>query len=190
MTLASVAYWAQNNPKNTVYSQTGFLGQPDWATQRLVITIRFQFRLFFMIKIFINYNTFRIAWHVSLMVGYLVAQFFGGVIWVCFSSKLFGQIFHILFETMGLIVMSLGLIAAVYDKNVSGTAHITTMHSWIGIFCIGIYSVTYLYGFVIGLIPVYFPKTNIKSITNLRSFHALLGQISLYTSIISVLTGD
>jgi uncharacterized membrane protein YqgA involved in biofilm formation len=59
------------------------------------------------------------------MVGYLVAQFFGGVIWVFFSDKLTGQILHILFETMGLIVMSIGLLAAVYDKNVSDKAHIT-----------------------------------------------------------------
>ena len=125
-----------------------------------------------------------------MTVAFTVAQFFGGVVWVFYKNKLHGQIFHILFETLGLIVGQIASTAAITDKRVYNTAQITSNHAWIGIFCIGIYRLTYLYGFAIGFVQVYFPKTNIKTITSLRSFHALLGQISLYTSIVSVLTGN
>lgn len=150
---------------NTAYSQTGFLNSPDWETQR-------------------------ISMHIVLMTaGFLVAQMFGGVVWVFFSSKIVGLLIHLLFETAGLICMALGLLMAVNDKNVSNTAHLTTFHSWVGVSCIGVYSITYLYGFVLGVLPYIYKQVDVKSLTNLRGFHAMLGQISLYLSIASVLTG-
>lgn len=165
VTIALVAFWAQENPMTSIYSQTGYLGVPNWTDNR-------------------------IAFHIVLMVGgFFASQIFGAIIWVFLSDKLYAQLIHIFFESFGLITMAIGLLAAVYDKNVTNTAHLTSMHSWYGIFCIAMYSISYIYGFLLGILPAYFPKMELKVMTNLRSFHGLLGQLSFYLSILSIVTG-
>ncbi len=165
VTIALVTVWAQENPMTSIYSQTGYLGKPNWTHNR-------------------------VAFHIVLMVGgFFVSQIFGAIMWIFLSDKLWAQLIHIFFESSGLITMAIGLLAAVYDKNVINTAHLTTMHSWYGIFCISLYSISYMYGFLLGMLPAYFPNIELKLITNLRSFHGLLGQLSFCLSILSIVTG-
>ena len=164
VTVFLVSIWAQNNPNDSIYNSSGFLLVPDWDT-----------------------NIF--PYHVVLMTaGFFISSVIAALSWTFFEDKLNGKIFHIFFQTAAIVSMAIGLIAAVLDKNANNVAHLTTFHAYIGVFCIALYSITYIYGYILGTLPA-FASVSLKRMVLLRLTHAMMGEMAMYLTVGSILTG-
>lgn len=164
ITIVLMCSWAQPNPSTTIYNQTGFLGQIDWDGGILVT-------------------------HILVMtIGFFSLQVLGDAIWCFINNHNIGLVVHLLLQSLAIIGMGIGLYAAVKQKNVSNTPHLTTMHAWYGIFSIGTYALEYLLGALLGLSSK-FKMLDMKSNKNMKKFHAALGHIALFLTLIAVITG-
>lgn len=164
ITIVLMCSWAQPNPATTAYNQAGFLGQADWDGGILVT-------------------------HILVMtIGYFSLQVLGDAIWCFINNHTVGLIVHLFLQSIALAGMGIGLYAAVKQKNVSNTPHLTTMHAWYGIFSIGVYALEYLLGAVLGMSSK-FSMFDIKTNKNMKKFHAALGHIALFLTLVAVITG-
>ena len=164
ITIVLMCSWAQPNPMTTAYNQTGFLGQVDWDAGIL-------------------------ATHILVMtIGFLSLQILGDAIWCFINNHIIGLVVHLVLQSLAMVGMGVGLYAAVKQKNVSNTPHLTTMHAWYGIFGIGVYALEYLLGALLGWSSK-FSILDIKTNKNMKKFHAALGHIALFLTLIAVVTG-
>ena len=94
------------------------------------------------------------------------------------------KLFHILWQTLGVGFVIVGLIAVFYSHNYPPyKQNLHSLHSWIGIFLLSIYFFQYLSGLYVFL----------KSPTSYRKktlpYHIYLGSFILFTSAMAITTG-
>ena len=160
--LILVSKWAKENDYSSSDGDTNYLGSLDWKR-----------------------NIF--AWHPVLMVGgFFVAQILAPAMWVIFpeSHRLYAKGLHVLLQTGGVVTVALGLYAATAAKSATSSPHIVSLHSWIGVAAVCLYSTNYLFGFGMAILG-----RNLGKRLDLLHNHKLLGFLSLALSVFAIVTG-
>ena len=130
----------------------------------------------------------QLSYHVLYMLIFLGFEIYGAVIWCFIGHKGLAQFIHFALELVAIVAMALAL-KAIYDyKNNELKAHLTTIHAWIGIFCVVAYILNFAIGFVIGILSA-IKCTCTKRLQVARAYHTDIGQISLFLTALAVLTG-
>ena len=74
-----------------------------------------------------------LSWHAVLMVGgFFFSQILAVLSWRVFPSRSSGKLSHVLWNTLALLMMALGLDYIDSYKDENYEARLTTMHSWLG----------------------------------------------------------
>ena len=90
-----------------------------------------------------------LAWHVVLMVGgFFFSQILAVLSWRVFPSHFTAKLSHLMWHTLALLMMALGLIYIDHYKDQSHEARLTTMHSWLGIAGVTLFCLSYAFGLV------------------------------------------
>ena len=159
--------WAQPNPATTPYNKHGFLGKPDR-----------------------DVKDGQVSYHILYMIVFIGLEIYGAIVWCFIGHKGLAQLLHFILELAAIASMGTAL-KAIYDyKNNRPEAHLTTIHGWIGISCIVSYVVNFAIGFVIGILSAMKCSMMGSGMLKLiRSYHADIGQIALFLTALTVLTG-
>ena len=87
-----------------------------------------------------------------------------------FSHKT-NKIIHFFFQTIGMVSITIGLIAVLLFHNNNKYPHFYSLHSWLGIGVYGIFVIQYIAGIYLFL----FPKVNYEKKNKLLPFHMMFG---------------
>jgi hypothetical protein len=128
--------------------------------------------------------------HYTFMVGGL---FFGQVIaisaWGFFSNHKRAKVVHILFQTIAIAMMIVGLVDIVKTKNKEKLPNLTTMHSWLGVAAVSILGVNYLMGLGMGLLTQHSPDSILHKAFPLVTIHRTIGLIAFGLTVLAIETG-
>lgn len=157
-----VSGWAQDN-NNKHSDDTHYLGKPSQS------------------------NVF--AWHPILMVCFFFCQVQALVNWSFFSNQLVAKIAHVFAHIVGVVLVILGLIAAVrynYDRK---SPSLNTMHGWVGVCAITIFGSNFAWGSAMALITAINPSSKIRKHLPLLILHRIIGSCAMILSAAAILTG-
>ena len=148
----------------------GYLGTPDWTINPIVS-------------------------HVALMVnGFLFMQVLAIVSWstlgVTFNyNKNIAKLIHILCQIIGIIILFIGLSAAIKDKNDNNELPLITLHSWLGIATITIYGCAFMIGCLMAFLKQYYPQSSLRTVFEWLIYHKSFGVVALSLTGVTIVTG-
>jgi hypothetical protein len=157
-----VAGWAQDN-NNKHSDDTHYLGKPSGS------------------------NVF--AWHPVLMVCFFFCQVLALFNWSVFSNHLVAKLTHVFAHIVGVVLVILGLIAAVRYNYDSRSPSLNTMHGWVGVCAITIFGSNFAWGSAMALITAINPSSKIRKHLPLLILHRIIGSCAMVLSAAAILTG-
>lgn len=91
-----------------------------------------------------------LAWHIVLMVGgFFISQILAVLSWRVFPSHFTAKLSHMMWHTVALLTMALGLAYIDdYKDESSRETRLTTMHSWLGVAGVILFCLSYAFGLV------------------------------------------
>ena len=165
LSLGLVSGWAKSTPA-TEAAATGYLGVPDRSTNL-------------------------IAWHAVLMVGgFYVSQLLAVLTWSMFPPRLrpMAAAIHAGGQTVALMLLILGLVAAVSYKTSANEPQLTTLHSWLGVLAVLLFCLAYGYGLITLAAPSGPPPESDRA-GWVRAGHRALGGSALILVAVTAVTG-
>lgn len=159
--------WATNNSREyfSPISSVGFLGRPSWRA-----------------------NVF--AYHPVLMVGgFFVPQVFALIVWMLFKNRTLALRGHILAQLVSVGSLVAGMRAVVAGKYMSGSPHLVTMHSWVGVAAIAVFATNAIFGWYVYSSPVGSAVLSQTWNLDFSSMQYSLSGIVFMLSAVAVLTG-
>lgn len=169
--IALMLAWAtENSPRAPAgatpsTSTTGFLGKPDMDT-----------------------NVF--AYHPLLLVaGFFCAQVYAVSSWSVITSHPVAKAVHIACQVIALVSLVVGIRAIVKYKYDGKRTQLGSSHSWLGVMCIIIFCVNFLWGSFMAALTRFVPASPIRALCDLRGVHRFLGVAALATTVIAIASG-
>lgn len=127
---------------------------------------------------------------------YMVAMFFCcQVLALCAWSlcpaphQAVGKGVHVLFQSLALIGMALGLWKIIQQKLDSETPQLTTLHSWLGIAAVATFCANYIWGSGMGMLKVLYPESSLHKAGRVMYLHRAVGLTALGLTMLAIETG-
>lgn len=124
---------------------------------------------------------------------YMVAMFFTSQVLAILSWSLVshsaGKIFHVLFQTLGIVGMALGLSKIVQQQLEYKLPQLITLHSWVGIAAVTMFGTNYIWGSSMGILKVCYPDSPLHKAWTLLYMHKMMGLTALGLTLTAIETG-
>ena len=105
---------------------------------------------------------------------------------MCKDSKMLGKLYHFFIMCAAIFTGSIGLAAAVKYESAQS---LTSLHSWIGVFCFAMFGFTFCWGAFMSFLTSYFPNSSLRSAISWLPIHKVGGTFTMILSVLAIETG-